>query len=353
MQQILKNGTMDTLLLSRKEVTELLSLEDCMAAVEAAFTLYAAGKATAPGVLARHAPKGGFHIKAGLLDLGSTYFAAKINSNFRSNPVAYGLPLIQGVVVVCDGENGRVLALMDSIELTILRTGAATALAAKHLALPDATRATICGCGNQGAITAKALMNVRPLEKLYVFDKDPSKAEWFAATFSQTLNVVIEAVSNIAAGLRRSAICVTCTPSTEAFLHRRDVLPGTFIAAVGADSEDKQELEPGLLSENKVVTDLTEQCKSIGELHHALSRGLMSVADVHGELGDILLGKKPGRTSEEEIIVFDSTGTALQDVAAAAVVYEKALARGVGRRLDFANPEPSNEQGTYREMQTR
>jgi alanine dehydrogenase len=338
---------MDTLLLTRKDVAELLSLEDCMAAVEAAFKRYALGQATAPKVLALHTPKGGFHIKAGLLDLGSSYFAAKINANFPGNPIAHQLPLIQGVVVVCDGENGRVLALMDSIELTILRTGAATALAAKHLALADATTAMICGCGNQGAITAKALLNVRPLEKLYVFDKDPSKAERFAATFSQTLNVAMEAVRDVAAGLLQSSICVTCTPSTEAFLHRRDVLPGTFIAAVGADNEDKQELEPELLSENKVVTDLTEQCKSIGELHHALSKGLMSLSDVHGELGDILLGKKPGRTSKEEIIVFDSTGTALQDVAAAAVVYEKALARGVGRKINFSNPMPSNEQGKY------
>ena len=343
---------MDTLLLTRKEVAELLSLEDCLSAVEAAFTLYAAGKAPLPGVLGLHTPKGGFHIKAGLLDRGSTWFAAKINANFPGNPTAHQLPLIQGVVVVCDGENGRVLALMDSIELTILRTGAATALAAKHLARANATTALICGCGNQGAITAKALLKVRPLEKIYVFDKDPSRAEWFAATFSQTLNVSIEAVRDVAAGLRQTTLCVTCTPSTEAFLYRRDVQPGTFIAAVGADNEDKQELEPELLSQNTVVTDVTDQCKSIGELHHALNKGLMTLADVHAELGDILLGNKPGRTSEEEIIVFDSTGTALQDVAAAAVVYEKALARRVGRKINFSSPMPSDEQGKDRMVQT-
>jgi ornithine cyclodeaminase/alanine dehydrogenase-like protein (mu-crystallin family) len=113
-------------------------------------------------------------------------------------------------------------------------------------------------------------------------------------------------------------------------------MAGTFIAAVGADSEEKQELEPELLSANKLVTDLTAQCGNIGELHHALNRGLMTIADVHAELGEIISGKKPGRTSDEEIIIFDSTGTALQDVAAAAIVYEKAVRKKIGTKLDFA-----------------
>src|SRR5215203_23633 len=123
---------MDTLLLTRQEVAELISLEECIEAVDGAFRSYAARQATAPRVLGLHAPKGGFHIKAGILNWSITYFAAKINANFPDNPVAHGLPLIQGIVVVCDGENGRVLAILDSIELTILRTGAATALAARH-----------------------------------------------------------------------------------------------------------------------------------------------------------------------------------------------------------------------------
>jgi alanine dehydrogenase len=327
---------MDTLLLTRNEVAKLITVEECIAAVDQGFRLYAADKTVAPKVLGVHCPKGNYHIKASLLNLGSSYFATKINSNFRNNPVAHGLPLIQGVVVVCDGDNGRVLALMDSIEVTILRTGAATALAAQHLALPNAHTALICGCGNQGAITVKALLKVRALEKVYVFDKDATKAEAFAATFSTLLNLPIVSITDLSEGLHKSAICVTCTPSSEPFIHHRDVLPGTFIVAVGADNEDKQELEPELLSENKVITDITDQCKNIGELHHALSKGLMSIADVHAELGDILLGKKPGRTSEKEIIVFDSTGTALQDVATAAVIYEKAKERGIGQKIAFA-----------------
>src|SRR6185436_13253009 len=126
-------------------------------------------------------------------------------------------------------------------------------------------------------------------------------------------------------------ICVTCTPSKEYFLKREYVSRGTFIAAVGADSEDKQELDPALIGSNKVVVDLLEQCASIGELHHALNHGLLTKQEVHAELGEVITGKKAGRTSEEEIITFDSTGTALQDVAAAAIVYERAVSTNMGR----------------------
>jgi ornithine cyclodeaminase/alanine dehydrogenase-like protein (mu-crystallin family) len=115
-----------------------------------------------------------------------------------------------------------------------------------------------------------------------------------------------------------------------------DVTPGTFIAGVGADSEEKQELDPALFTSNKIVVDVLEQCATIGDLHHALTQGLVKKSDVHAELGDIVAGKKPGRASNEEIIIFDSTGMALQDAAAAILVYEKAASAGIGSRLDFS-----------------
>lgn len=327
---------MDTLLLTRHDVAVLLTLEECIAAVEEAFRLHAEGKALPPKVLGLHTQKGGFHIKAGVLNLNRTYFVAKINSNFQYNMNEQGLPLIQGIVVVCDGENGQVLALMDSIEITILRTGAATAVAAKYLAPVDANTITICGCGNQGKISLKALMKVRPVEKVYAFDIDKSKAKRFAGEIGDELNVSVEAVNDLGMAVKKSKICITCTPSKQAFLKAEYVMPGTFIAAVGADSEEKQELEPELLFANKLITDLTEQCGNIGELHHAVKQGLMSFTDVHAELGEIISGKKPGRTSDEEIFIFDSTGTALQDVAAAAIVYEKAVRKKMGIKVDFA-----------------
>jgi len=179
-------------------------------------------------------------------------------------------------------------------------------------------------------------MKVRHIKRVYVFDIDKSKAEKFVDELADELRVSIKAVNDLGEAVGNTKICVTCTPSKQAFFKLKDVMSGTFIAAVGADREDKQELEPKLLSAGKLVTDLTEQCGNIGELHHALKGGLMTIADVHAELGEIISGKKPGRTSKEEIIIFDSTGTALQDVAAAAIVYEKAVRKNIGVKMDFA-----------------
>jgi ornithine cyclodeaminase/alanine dehydrogenase len=327
---------METLLLKRGDVTALLGLDECISAVEEAFKLYAEGQTAPPGVLGVHARDGGFHIKAAGLKLARTYFAAKVNGNFFRNTERYGMPNIQGIIMLCDGENGYPLAIMDSIEITILRTGAATAVAAKYLARDDAKVATICGCGNQGRIQLKSLMEVRALERVYAFDLDYARAERFAGELSDELSIEAQAVRDLAPAVRQSDVCVTCTQSRQFFLKREDVSPGTFIAAVGADDERKQELDPRLFAGHKIVVDLLEQCAAIGDLHHALDQGLITKADVHAELGEVVAGRKQGRTSRDEIIIFDSTGTGLQDVAAAALLYEKAALAGSHLTLNFA-----------------
>jgi ornithine cyclodeaminase/alanine dehydrogenase len=245
------------------------------------------------------------------------------------------MPNIQGLVVLCDATNGYPLAVMDSIEITILRTGAATAVAAKHLARPDAKVATICGCGNQGRVQLRALCRVLPLQHIYVFDLNQEQAGTFAGELSRELGIEVEAVQDLVPAVRRSDVCVTCTPAKKFFLHKGHVAPGTFIAGVGADNEDKQELDPQLLASSKLVTDILDQCAEIGDLHHAIATGLMQTSNVHAELGEVVAGLKPGRTSQEEITIFDSTGTALQDVAAAAVVYERATKCGRGIQFRF------------------
>jgi len=317
-----------TLVLTRSDVQALLGYDDCIAAVEAAFRLHAEGRSLAPGVLTVGAREGVFHVKAAGLDLGRLYFAAKTNANFSENPRRHGLPAIQGVIVLCDAEDGRALAVMDSIEVTIRRTAAATAVAARYLARADARSVTICGCGNQGRAQLRALARVRPLERAFAFDADAAAARAYAEEMSAELGFEVAPVSSPAAGLAESDVCVTCTPSRQAFLMRGQVRPGTFVAAVGADSADKQELDPHLMAAAVVVTDVLEQCAAIGDLHHALEAGVMSRDKVHAELADLVTGGKEGRRSPEEITIFDSTGTALQDVAAAAIVYEKALASG-------------------------
>jgi alanine dehydrogenase len=326
-----------TLLLTRRDVASLLSIHECIEAVENAFRLFGEGKTAPPGILGIHAHDGGFHIKAGLLELHQNYFVAKVNANFPQNMQRYGLPTIQGIIVLCDAENGYPLALMDSSEITIVRTAAATAIAAKYLARPDSYVATICGCGNQGRAQLRALGKVLPIEHIYAFDQDAKRALQFIDEMSSEIRLTAQVIHDLTPAAEDSEVWVTCTPAKEYFLKKEYVRPGTFVAAVGADNAGKQELDPQLFVANKIVVDVLEQCATIGDLHHALEAGLVTRGNVHAELGEIVAGKKSGRTSKEEITIFDSTGMALQDAATAAVVYEKAISSGKGKLMDWAN----------------
>jgi alanine dehydrogenase len=315
------------LFLDSSDVRALLSIEECIAVVEQAFRLHGEGKAPKPSALGVHAAHGTFHIKAGMLDVGRPYFAAKTNANFPGNAERYGLPTIQGVIALFDAERGTPLAVLDSREITSLRTGAATAVAAKYLARDDASVATICGCGVQGRTQLAAVAAVRSLSRVYAIDRDPQQARRFAREMSNELRIDVIAASDLGAASRESDICVTCTPSRKAILGAGDVSAGAFVAGVGADNEDKQELDPALLARAAVIVDILDQAAVAGDLHHAIAAGVMTRDDVRAELGEVVAGRKRGRMHNDEIIVFDSTGTALQDVAAAVAVYEKARER--------------------------
>ncbi|MFL5427824.1 MAG: ornithine cyclodeaminase family protein [Myxococcales bacterium] len=246
------------LVLTRGDVASLLTLDDCIAAIEDAFRRVGTGEARPAGILGFPVAGGGFHVKAAAL---GDRFAAKVNGNFSGNP-ALGLPAILGAILLSDSGNGRLLAVLDSIEITILRTGAATAVAAKHLARPTSRIATICGCGNQGRVQLRALARV------LVEHRFP----------------------------RRRACQLR-----QAFVY---------------------DIEP-------------RRAAALGELHHAIEAGSMRREDVHAELGEIVSGRKRGRTDDEEITVFDSTGTALQDGAAAASVYAAATRLRKGIEIDL------------------
>jgi len=328
--------TAGTLVLRRRDVQHFLSLVDCIEAVEHAFRLHGEGKTLAPVMMGIHSSEGGFHIKAGILPLARSYFAAKMNANFPNNRQRCNLPTIQGVIVLCDAQNGRPLAVLDSIEITASRTAAATAVAAKYLARNDSRMATICGCGEQGRVQLQALAQILKLQGAFAYDIVDERAREFAQESSAKLGIPVQATKDLNHAIEQSDVCVTCTSSRQGFLNRQHIRPGTFIAAVGADNPEKQELTPELMASAKIVVDILEQCASSGDLHHAIRAGAVSRSDVHAELSEVVAGKKPGRTSQEETIIFDSTGMALQDVAAAALVYEKAEQAGFERTLEFA-----------------
>jgi ornithine cyclodeaminase/alanine dehydrogenase-like protein (mu-crystallin family) len=328
--------TEGTLLLRRSDIKELLGLSECLHAVEQIFRLQGEGKLPEPGILGVKAPCGGLHVKAGLLPGDRNYLVAKLNANFPGNNAQFGLPTIQGLIAVFDAENGAPLAILDSIDITIKRTAAASAVAARYLARKESSVATICGCGQQGRAQLRAVLLVLPLTKVYAFDVNERAAIDFRNELSPELKVDIELVRDLASAIQKSDVCITCTTANESFVCKEDVRPGTFIAAVGADDEHKQEIDSALIASAKVVADSLEQSCAIGDVHHAIAKGLMRKEDVYAELCEIVAGQKIGRVANDEIIVFDSTGVAIEDAVASAAVYERALANGIGTDFDFA-----------------
>ena len=326
-----------TLLLSREDVARLLPPPACIEAVERGFERHARGESIAPGVLGTHVEGGGFHVKtAGLTDGmdGRPVYAAKINANFPGNRDRHGLPTIQGVIALFDAADGRVLALLDSIEITSRRTAAATAVAARHLA-PHGGIVTVCGCGEQSRHQLRALACVRSVRRVMAFDQHADRATSFAADMAAELAVEVAVIHQLSEAADTTDIWITCTTARRWFLGRDHVAAGAFVAAVGADNPDKQEIEPELLARSAVVVDVLEQCATIGDLHHAIAAGIMGREQVRAELSDIVARRKTGRTSPDEIVVFDSTGTALQDVAAASLVYQRARAAGAGMMVQL------------------
>jgi alanine dehydrogenase len=323
------------LLLTRADVQALLDMDACIDALDDAFRAHAENRTLAPGVLGTHVEGGGFHVKTAGLTGDRAYYAAKINGNFPGNPSRHGLPTIQGVITLHDPRQGRLLALMDSIEITTLRTAAATALAARYMARTDATDVCILGCGNQGRSQLRALSRVRSVRRVFAWDLDADAARAYADEMTGELHCDARPVADYRSITRDCDIIVTCTPSREALLDVDDVAPGTFVAAVGADAEEKQELSPALMARSIVVPDILEQSARIGDLHHALDAGVMTRADIHGEVADVVSGHHPIERLRDRITIFDSTGTALEDVAAAARVYERAVSSGRGIAVDL------------------
>ena len=311
-------GAAGTLVLTRRDIAGLMGPRDWIDAVETGFRAGAEGRAAAPPPMHVEGDGGAFHAKGARLELDRLYVAVKLNGNFPGNPAERGLPTIQGAILLCDGATGSLLAVMDSIEVTLRRTAAASALAARFLARPDSRTVLVCGCGEQGRAQLEAIAAVLPVDRAFGWDKDPEKVRALG----------LEAVGDLAAAAAESDVILACTSAREPWLEAAIVRPGTFIAAVGADSPDKSEVAPALMARALVVTDLTDQCAVMGDLHNALAAGAMRREDVHAELGDLVTGAKAGRGDDAQITLFDSTGTALQDVASAAMIYQRAKARG-------------------------
>jgi alanine dehydrogenase len=323
-----------SLVIRATDVARLLPFGACIEAIARALREHEAGRSRGPASTGFALQSGSVHAKLAAIDQdGRTFVAVKANVNLPGNVTRRGRPTIQGALILFDGDDGRPLAIMDSIALTSIRTAAVAALAATHLAVPDATVITVVGCGEQGEAQLRAMSLVRSLRRGFVIDIDAARAEAFARRMSDELALAIEPAAELDNAVAASDICVTCTTSHNPVLLASHLHAGLFVAAVGADNPAKQEIDATALAKSRVVVDSLGACAAGGDLHHAIRAKAMTEADVHGELSAIVAGRLPGRTSRDEIFIFDSTGTALQDVAAAVLVYQQAKTAGVGLGL--------------------
>lgn len=294
------------------EVLAAMTPRRAIDAVERAFLAMARGEVHAPKSVGEAVPDGTFHAKicAGSGGELAGLFVAKVNANFPDNLARHGLPTIQGAILAFDTGCGRLLAVIDSGSVTNLRTAATTAVALRYLARVESKVATIVGCGAQGDFHLRLLAHVLPIEKVYLHDTDPARARALAMRAAQMPFEVVP-IGDFAEGTLGSDVVVTCTSSRTPFLEAHHVANGTCIAAVGADNEQKAEIAASLLEVARIVTDQTDQCRKTGDLRRLPGRGASS------ELREIsaVVANGPARVQAEEIVLFDSTGLAVEDLA--------------------------------------
>ena len=318
-------------ILSQGEVASCLPMSETIKAVKGAYIAYSEKRAKMAPVAHLDVSKynGEVDIKSGYIeDFG--LIGTKIASGYYDNH-KLGLPPGAAVIVLMDLKTSMPVAIMDGSHITSFRTGAAGAVAANVLARKDSSTVGIVGAGTQGRMQIIALNELFSIKKIKVWDKVESAAKQYTKEMTSKLGIPIEQCSSPKGVVEGVDIIVTVTPSKEALVMNDWIEEGVHINAIGADGPGKQELDPAIVKRaDKIVVDSFNQCKVIGEIQHALKLGLIQEQDVHAEIGKILIGEKPGRESDNEITLFDSTGLAAQDIAAAHVVYEQAKERNIG-----------------------
>lgn len=309
-------------MISPAEIRAAVTMREAITSVRDAFRLNALGRTTLPDPMGfeieqSHAE---IHVKAAHLS-GSAIFVVKIATDFYAHP---GNPLpANGIMIAVDARNGAPLAILaDGGFLTDLRTGAAGAVAADTLARADAQSVGLVGAGVQAAVQLEALVQVRQIERVCVYSRDRRRAQEFVAGVADFYNGEIAVVEDIESATLDLDIVVTTTPARSPIVEAKWVTPGTHVTAVGSDRPTKHELESAILSRAVVVVDRLSQALTLGEVHHAVAEGAISVDDVRGELGDVLVGLVQGRQNELEVTVADLTGVGIQDAAVATVVLE-------------------------------
>jgi len=282
--------------------------------------------------------KADMDIKSGYLK-NEKMFGHKTVTWFGDN-ADKGIPTLIGMIAVFDAETGAPLGIMDASYITGIRTGAAGAIGAKYLAKKDAENLLIIGAGNQSIFQIAAVLTALPnIKRVQVASIEYSDAKKFIGDISNKLesefglnaeNINFEAVNNLESAVKESHIIITVTPSRKPIIKKEWVQRGTHISCIGADMEGKQEIDSKIMKSAIIFVDDLEHCKDVGEIEIPLKQGLLSEDDIIGEIGELILGKKIGRTNDNQITIFDATGMALMDIATAKVALELADKKGLG-----------------------
>jgi alanine dehydrogenase len=327
---------MKVLLLSEQEIAKLLSIEEVMDVVENAFREKALGYVQMPPKVYLNFSNYNGDLRAmpaylERLDVASV----KIVNSHPENPKKFGMPTVAAVVLLLNPKNGVVLSIMGGNNITAIRTAAAGGIAIKYLAKKNSKTAGFIGAGVQAKAQLLALLSVFPnLEEIRVCDLLPKTAEAFVLKAKKLCpkcrSVVVQ---NEADAVNETDIVITTTPSKKPLVFDSWVSEGTHINCIGADAPLKEELDPAILKRSKIFVDDWEQASHSGEINVPLSKGILTDKNIWAELGDVITGSKLGRTSNDEITVFDSTGLAIQDAATVKLVYEKAISRKIGNYI--------------------
>jgi len=328
-RNVLSEGTkIEILLLSEKEIAGLISIEEVMEAVELAFKEDALGYAQNPPKVYLNFPKynGDLRVMPAYLER-QDIASVKIVSVHSDNLQKFGLPSVRGSILLLDPINGSVLSIMGGRNITAMRTAASGGIAAKYLANRNSKVATFIGAGIQARAQLMALLSVCScLEEIRVWDISPKAVDAYISDMkSKANNIKFVYANDIAEAVQGADIVVTTTPSREPLVLDSWVSDGTHFNCIGADAPGKEELDPKILKRAKIIVDNYEQACHSGEINVPLSKGIIGRDNIWAEIGEVLTGRKAGRTSTQEITVFDTTGIAVQDAITAKLVYQKAL----------------------------
>jgi ornithine cyclodeaminase/alanine dehydrogenase len=321
------------LMLSRDDVAQVLTMSDCMDVVEKAFVELAEGTAVLPLRIPIKPPDGlCLYMPAYLQQMGA--LACKVVTVYKDNPSKHGLPTTIGKVLVQNPETGEVVCIMDGGYLTAVRTGAASGVGTKYLAREDTGQvASIFGAGVQAEMQLEAVYVARNLEKALVYDVSDKAADRFVEEMSKRLGLEVAKVGSPEEALEADIIC-TATSSPEPIFDGGKVKPGTHINGIGSHTPNARELDVQIIKRSTLIADSREACLAeAGDIIIPINNGELTEDHMVADLGEVVTGKYPGRKSDDEITLLKSNGLAIQDVAAAKLVYDKAKEAGIGQEV--------------------